>query len=45
MNTMASRETHAQDLVRRLGITTTTPCMHSNGDGTAEEPGQKLPGP
>ena len=42
MNAMASRETNAQDLARRLGITTTTLYMYVNGDGTPKEPGQKL---
>ena len=42
MNAMASRETNAQDLARRLGITTTTLYMYVNGDGTVKEPGQKL---
>ncbi len=44
MNAMASRETNAQDLARRLGITTTTLYMYVNGDGTPKEPGQKLLG-
>ena len=42
MNGMASRDTNAQDLARRLGITTTTLYMYVNGDGTPKEPGQKL---
>ncbi len=42
MNAMALRETNAQDLARRLGITTTTLYMYVNGDGTPKEPGQKL---
>ena len=42
MNAMASRETNAQDLARRLGITTTTLYMYVNGDGTPKEPGQRL---
>ena len=44
MNAMASRETNAQDLARRLGITTTTLYMYVNGDGTPKEPGQQLLG-
>ena len=44
MNAMASRQTNAQDLARRLGITTTTLYMYVNGDGTPKEPGQKLLG-
>ena len=44
MNAMASRETNAQDLARRLGITTTTLYMYVNGDGTLKEPGQQLLG-
>ena len=39
---MASRDTNAQDLARRLGITTTTLYMYLNGDGTVKAPGQKL---
>ena len=39
---MASRDTNAQDLARRLGITTTTLYMYVNGDGTVKAPGQKL---
>ena len=42
MNAMAARETNAQDLARRLGITTTTLYMYVNGDGTVKAPGQKL---
>ena len=42
MTAMASRETNAQDLARRLGITTTTLYLYVNGDGTPKEPGQKL---
>ena len=42
MTAMASRETNAQDLARRLGITTTTLYMYVNGDGTVKAPGQKL---
>ena len=39
MNTMASRETNAQDLARRLDITTTTLYMYVNGDGTPKARG------
>ena len=39
---MASRDTNAQDLARRLGITTTTLYVYVNGDGTVKAPGQKL---
>ena len=42
MNAMASRETNAQELARRLGITTTTLYAYVNGDGTVKAPGQKL---
>ena len=42
MRSMADRETNANDLARRLGITTTTLYMYVNGDGTAKAPGQKL---
>ena len=42
ISAMASRETNAQDLARRLGITTTTLYMYVNGDGTVKAPGQKL---
>ena len=38
---MASRDTNAQGLARRLGITTTTLYMYVNGDGTVKAPGQK----
>ena len=38
---MASRDTNAQDLAQRLGITTTTLYTYVNGDGTVKEPGQK----
>jgi len=36
MTAMASRETNAQDLARRLGITTTTLYAYVNGDGTVK---------
>ena len=42
MNAMASREINAQELARRLGITTTTLYAYVNGDGTVKAPGQKL---
>ena len=42
MRAMASRDTNAQDLAKRLGITTTTLYMYVNSDGTVKEPGQKL---
>ncbi len=42
MSAMAARETNAQELARRLGITTTTLYMYVNGDGTMKAPGQKL---
>ena len=42
MSAMAARETNAQDLARRLEITTTTLYVYVNGDGTAKAPGQKL---
>ena len=42
MNVMAPRETNAQELARRLGITTTTLYAYVNGDGTVKAPGQKL---
>ena len=42
MRAMAERDTKAQDLARRLGITTTTLYMYVNGDGTVKAPGQKL---
>ena len=42
MSAMASRETNAQDLARRLGITTTTLYAYVNGDGTVKAPGRKL---
>ena len=42
MHAMADRDTIVQDLVKRLGITTTTLYTYVNGDGTVKEPGQKL---
>ena len=42
MRAMADRDTKAQDLAQRLGITTTTLYMYVNGDGTVKAPGQKL---
>ena len=42
MRAMADRDTIAQDLAQRLGITTTTLYMYVNGDGTVKEPGKKL---
>ncbi len=42
MRSMANRDTNAQDLAQRLGITTTTLYMYVNGDGTVKEPGRKL---
>ena len=42
MHAMADRETIAQDLAKRLGMTTTTLYMYLNGDGTVKAPGQKL---
>ena len=42
MRAMAERDTKAQDLAQRLGITTTTLYMYVNGDGTVKAPGQKL---
>ena len=42
MRAMASRDTNAHDLAKRLGITTMTLYMYVNGDGTVKEPGQKL---
>ena len=42
MRAMADRDTNAQDLAQRLGITTTTLYMYVNGDGTVKAPGQRL---
>ena len=42
MRAMADREANAQDLAKRLGITTTTLYMYVNGDGSVKAPGQKL---
>lgn len=42
MTAMADRETHASDLAKRLGITTTTLYEYVNGDGSVKAPGQKL---
>ncbi len=44
MCALANRDTNAQDLAQRLGITTTTLYMYVNGDGTVKEPGRKLLG-
>ena len=42
MTAMSDRETHASDLAKRLGITTTTLYEYVNGDGSVKAPGQKL---
>lgn len=42
MAAMSDRAAVAQDVAKRLGITTTTLYMYVNGDGTLKEPGQKL---
>ena len=42
MRAMTERDTKAQNLAQRLGITTTTLYMYVNGDGTVKAPGQKL---
>lgn len=42
MKAMSDRETHASDLAKRLGITTTTLYEYVNGDGSVKAPGQKL---
>ena len=42
MTAMAARETNAQELAGRLGITTTTLYAYVNGDGTVKAQGQKL---
>lgn len=42
MTAMADRKTHASDLAKRLGITTTTLYEYVNGDGSVKAPGQKL---
>ena len=42
MSALAARDTNAQHLAQRLGITTTTLYTYVNGDGTAKEPGQRL---
>ena len=42
MRAMADRDTNAQDLAQRLGITTTTLSMYVNGDGTVKTLGQEL---
>ena len=42
MTAMADREVRAAELVRRLGITTTTLYTYVNGDGTVKEPGHRL---
>ena len=42
MNAMADRETSVSDLVRSLGIGTTTLYKYVGGDGTLREPGRAL---
>lgn len=42
MAAMSDKNSVAQDIAKRLGITTTTLYMYVNGDGTVKEPGQKL---
>jgi DNA invertase Pin-like site-specific DNA recombinase len=42
MAAMSDRGAVAQDVAKRLGITTTTLYMYVNGDGSPKEPGQKL---
>ena len=42
MAAMSNRDTVAQDVAKRLGITTTTLYMYVNGDGSVKEPGAKL---
>ncbi len=42
MAAMSDRKAVAQDIAKRLGITTTTLYMYVNGDGSVKEPGQKL---
>ena len=42
MSATAARETNAQDLARRRGITTTPLYMYVNGDGSVKALGQKL---
>lgn len=44
MAAMSDRAAVAQDVAKRLGITTTTLYMYVNGDGTVKEPGQRLLG-
>ncbi len=42
MAAMKDQKAVAQDVAKRLGITTTTLYMYVNGDGSVKEPGQKL---
>nr|WP_198027360.1 recombinase family protein [Candidatus Paracaedibacter symbiosus] len=42
MAAMSDRKAVAQDIAKRLGITTTTLYMYVNGDGSVKEPGQRL---
>lgn len=42
MAAMADQTSVAQDVAKRLGITTTTLYMYVNGDGSVKEPGKRL---
>ena len=42
MTAMSDRNSGAQDVARKLGITTTTLYMYVNGDGSPKEPAVKL---
>nr|WP_199162799.1 recombinase family protein [Elizabethkingia sp. ASV34] len=42
MTAMSDRNSVAQDVAKKLGITTTTLYMYVNGDGSPKEPGIKL---
>lgn len=42
MSAMADRKAVAQEVAKRLGITTTTLYMYVNSDGSVKEPGQKI---
>ncbi|WP_426476083.1 helix-turn-helix domain-containing protein [Chryseobacterium sp. CBSDS_008] len=39
---MSDRNSVAQDVAKKLGITTTTLYMYVNGDGSPKEPAVKL---
>jgi hypothetical protein len=42
MTAMADPKSVAEDVAKRLGITTTTLYVYVNGDGSLKAPGQEL---